>query len=145
MLATWCPRKTNWPDSLTVDEAWRYGVTSTQPIPCGADYVEHTFVTADLNCDKCCLNHALPHIMIGDIDYLKMICYGSHYVQFEFILSFVYLVPHMSHNEQMMSVKRASSSKGQLPFLQVITYKTSPYLECTRKLLVYSILVITMR
>lgn len=24
MLATWCPRKMNWPDLLTVDEAWQY-------------------------------------------------------------------------------------------------------------------------
>ena len=67
--------------------------------------------------------------MIGDIDYLKMICYGTHYVQFEFILSFVYLIAHMRHNEQMMSMKCASSSKGQLPFLQVITYERQRLVE----------------
>ena len=54
-------------------------------------------------------------MVIGDSDYVKFMKYGEKYLAFEFILSFVYLVAHVSHIE---------ASNAQLPFLQVITYQS---------------------
>ncbi len=74
-------------------------------------------------CDQCFQYHALPRIFIGDKDYLKMVRYSNEYMQFQIILSFAYLVAHISHIEQK-SVKRGAVSKGHMPFLQVITYES---------------------
>jgi hypothetical protein len=127
MLATWCPipKTTRRQPSLTVAEAWKFGVTCTQSVLNDTDY---TFVSANLQCESCCLKHALPRIMIGDSEYSKSIRYGEQYVPYEFILSFVYLVAHVSHIEQS-SAKHRSSSKAQLPFLQVTTYETQRVLS----------------
>jgi hypothetical protein len=107
MLAHWRPipttRKRQKP-SLTVADAWKFGVTYNN------DSDNFTFVSADLHCATCGVYQALPRIVIGDSAYVKFMKYGKNYFQFEFILSFVYLVAHLSHIE------------ASPPFLQVITY-----------------------
>ena len=154
MLATWCPLKNNRPDLLTVDQAWRCGVTSTQPIPSGADYVDNTFVTMDLKCDKCWLDHALPHIMIGDVNYWMMIHYSNDYVQFEFILSFatwLHILAILSRlcpwnvdphpRVKYLSSKWLHTRGGNVS----LRLTSTPYLMCTRQLTVSSILKISMQ
>ena len=99
-----------------------------EPVPSGKDYVSHSFVFAVLNCDQCSQYHALPHIVIGDSNYLKMVCYSNDYMQYQFIVSFAYLVAHVSHIEAK-SGRRGPVSKGHMPFLQVITYEKQSVLE----------------
>jgi hypothetical protein len=105
MLAHWLPIPTTKREepSLTVADAWKFGVTYNN------DSDSFTFVSADLHCDTCGVYQALPCIMIGDSAYVKFMKYGKKYFEFEFILSFVYLVAHLSHIE---------ASYAQPPFLQ---------------------------
>jgi len=58
--------------------------------------------------------------VIGDTAYVKFMKYGNSWFQFEFILSFVYLVAHLSHIE---------ASYAPPPFLQVITYQSQKLLK----------------
>ena len=94
---------------LNVADAWKYGVTHNN------DTENFTFVYAELHCDTCGVHNAIPRIVIGDSAYVKFMLYGEEYFAFEFILSFVYLVAHLSHIE---------SSYAEPPFLQVITYQS---------------------
>jgi len=111
MLAHWVsiPMTKRQKPSLTVADAWKFGVTYNN------DSDNFTFVSADLHCETCGVYQALPRMVIGDSDYVKFMKYGEKYLAFEFILSFVYLVAHVSHIE---------ASNAQLPFLQVITYQS---------------------
>ncbi len=95
--------------TLTVADAWKFGVTYNN------DSDNYTFVSAEFHCDTCGVDHALPRIVIGDSAYVKFMLYGKKYFEFEFILSFVYLVAHLSHIE---------ASYAEPPFLQVITYES---------------------
>ena len=112
MLAHWHPipmtRKRQKP-SLTVADAWKFGVTYNN----NSD--RFTYISADLHCDTCGVYQALPRIVIGDSAYVKFMKYGEKYFEFEFILSFVYLVTHLSHIE---------ASYAPPPFLQVLTYES---------------------
>ena len=111
MLVLWLPIPTTkrQKPSLTVADAWKFGVRYNN------DSANFTFVSADLHCDTCGVHNALPRIMIGDSAYVKFMLYGEKYFAFEFILSFVYLVAHLSHIE---------ASYTEPPFLQVITYES---------------------
>ena len=121
MLASWSPSEKISPKAVTVEEAWRHGLTTILPVRQGRDYVSYSFVLADLNCDQCSCSqyHRSPRIVIGDKDYLKRIRYSNDYMQYQFILSFAYLVAHVSHIEP----------KSDLPFLQVIAYEKASVLE----------------
>ncbi len=128
MLATWCPPKKMSPKAVTVEDAWLYSLTKIEPVPSGRDFVSYSFVFADLNCDQCSQYHALPSIVIGDREYLKMLRYSNNYLKYQFILSFAYLVAHVSHIEQKSS-RRGLVSKGHMPFLQVITCEKQRVVE----------------
>ena len=128
MLASWSPSKKISPKAVTVEDAWLYGLTKIEPVPSGRDYVSYSFVFADLNCDQCSQYHALPRIVIGDRDYLKMLRYSNDYMQYQFILSFAYLVAHVSHIEPK-SGRCGRVSKGHMPFLLVITYEKQTVIE----------------
>ncbi len=91
-------------------------------VPSGLDFVSYSFVFVHLNCNQCWTYHALHWVVIGDKDYLKMLRYSNEYVQFQLILSFAYLVAHISHIEQKI-FKHGAVSKGHMPFLQMIPYK----------------------
>ena len=121
MLASWSPSEKISPKAVTVEEAWRYGLTTILPVCQGKDYVSYSFVLADLHCDQCSCSqyHLSPRIVIGDKDYLKRIRYSNNYMQYQFILSFAYLVAHVSHIEP----------KSDLPFLQVIAYEKASVIE----------------
>ena len=93
----------------TVAESWALGITHSN------DSDDFNFVYAHLHCDTCGYYQALPRIVIGDAEYVKRMKYSEDYFGFEFILSFVYLVAHVSH--------LGKASNGHLPFLQVITYE----------------------
>ena len=94
--------------TLTVADAWDLGVTHSN----GTE--DFKFVNAGLHCDTCGYYQVPPHILIGDSAYVNRMKFGEHYFGFDFILSFVYLVAHVSHLEP---------PKAQNPFLQVITYE----------------------
>ena len=79
--------------TLTVADAWDLGVTHSN----GTD--DFKFVNAALHCDTCCCYQAPPHIVIGDSAYVNRMKYSEQYFGFDFILSFVYLVAHVSHLE----------------------------------------------
>jgi hypothetical protein len=130
MLASWSPSKKFSPKAVTVEEAWLYGLTKIEPVPSGKDYVSYCFVFADLNCDQCSRSqyHALPRIVISRRDYLKMLRYSNNYMQYQFVLSFAYLVAHVSHVEPK-SGRCGQVSKGHMPFLQVITYEKKTVIE----------------
>ena len=128
MLASWSPSKKISPKAVTVEDAWLYGLTKIEPVPSGRDYVSYSFVFADLNCDQCSQYHASPRIVIGDRDYLKMLRYSNDYMQYQFILSFAYLVAHVSHIEPK-SGRCGRVSKGHMPFLLVITYEKQTVIE----------------
>ncbi len=81
MLATWCPPKKKSPKAVTVQQGWLFGLIKKEPVPSGTDFVEYSFVFADLNCDQCCQYHALPPIVIDDSDYLKMLRYSNDYTR----------------------------------------------------------------
>ena len=112
------------PKTVAVKEAWQYALSKVEPVPCGSEYLSFSFVYAELRCDQCFQYHSVPRIVIGDQDYLKRLRYGNDYMQFQFIVSFAYLVQHICHIQQK-SVKRGVVSKDNMPFLQVITYEKS--------------------
>ena len=114
MLASWSPSEKISPKAVTVEEAWRHGLTTILPVRQGRDYVSYSFVLADLNCDQCSCSqyHLSPRIVIGDKDYLKRICYSNDYMQYQFILSFAYLVAHVSHIEP-----KSGTSESQILYL----------------------------
>ena len=112
MLAHWRPipttRKRQIP-SLTVADAWKFGVTYKN------DSDNFTFVSADLHCTTCGVYQALPCIVIGDSAYVKFMKYGKNYFQFEFILSFVYLVAHLSQLSVLCSTTISPSDYVREP------------------------------
>ena len=125
MLEEWYSSKKKSPKTVSVKEAWKYALSKVDSVPCGSDYLSFSFVYAELRCDQCFQYHSVPRIVIGDQDYLKRLCYGNDYMQYQFIVSFAYLVQHICHIEQKC-VKRGVPlvvSKGNMPFLQVITYE----------------------
>ena len=130
MLASWCRRpQTNSPTTVTVEEAWRYGITKIEPVPSGKDYVSYSFVFAVLNCGKCSHYQSSPRIVIGDSNYLKMVRYSNDYMQYQFILSFAYLLAHVSHIEAKSSRRGPVFKRGDIPFLQVITYEKQSVID----------------
>jgi hypothetical protein len=122
MLAEWHPSKKKSPKAVSVKEAWQYAMSKVKSVPCGSKYLSFSFIYAELRCDQCFQHHFLPRIVIGDQDYLKKLRYGSDYMQYQFIVSFAYLVQHICRIQQQKSVKRGVP-KGNMPFLQVITYE----------------------
>ena len=95
--------------TLTVAESWDLGITHSN------DTDDCNFVDAQLHCETCGYYQALPRIAINDSKYMKRMKYCQDYFRFEFILSFAYLVAHVSHLD--------NASNAQLPLLQVITYE----------------------
>ena len=100
MLSEWHPSKKKSPKTVSVKEAWQYALSKVEPVPCGLEYLSFSFVYAELRCDRCFQYPSLPHIVIGDQDYLKRLRYGNDYMQFQFIVSFAYLVQHICHIQQ---------------------------------------------
>ena len=127
MLKEWNPSKNKSTKTVSVKEAWQYALSKVESVPCGSDYILFSFVYAELRCDQCLHQHSSPRIVIGDEDYLKRLRYGNDYMQYQFIVSFAYLVQHICHIEQKCVSKRGVSldkvSTGNMPFLQVITYE----------------------
>ena len=127
MLKEWHPSKNKSPKTVSVKEAWQYALSKVESVPCGSDYILFSFVYAELRCDQCLHQHSSPRIVIGDEDYLKRLRYGNDYMQYQFIVSFAYLVQHICHIEQKCVSKRGVSldkvSTGNMPFLQVNTYE----------------------
>jgi len=128
MLSEWRPSKKKSPKTVSVKEAWQYNLSTLQPVQFGTQYVSFRFVWADLICDQCFQHHSPPRIVVGDQDYLKRLRYGTDYMQFQFILSFAYLVQHISHIEQKSIKCGVDSTATIMPFLQVITYEESTVL-----------------
>ena len=79
--------------TLTVADAWDLGVTHSN------DTDDFNFVYAHLHCEACGYYQALPRIVIGDSAYVNRMKYSEQFFGFDFILSFVYLVAHVSHLE----------------------------------------------
>ena len=108
LVAEWQPSKKKSRKVVSVKEAWQYALSKVEPVPCGSggsEYLSFSFVYAELTCDECFKQHSVPRIVIGDQDYLKRLRYGIDYMQYQFIVSFAYLVQHICHIQQI-SVKR---------------------------------------
>ena len=95
--------------TLTVAESWTLGITHSN------DTDDCNYVDAHLHCETCGYYQALPRLAINDSKYMRRMKYSQDYYPFEFILSFAYLVAHVSHLD--------NASNADLPFLQVITYE----------------------
>jgi hypothetical protein len=105
MVKEWYPSKKKSPKTVSVKEACQYALSKVESVPCGLEYLSFSFIYAELRCDQCFQYHSVPRIVIGDQDYLKRLRYGIDYMQYQFIVSFAYLVQHICHIQQI-SVKR---------------------------------------
>jgi hypothetical protein len=120
MLKEWHPSKNKSPKMVSVKEAWQYALSKVESVPFGSDYILFSFVYAELRCDQCLHQHCVPRIVIGNQDYLKRLRYGNDCMQYQFIVSFAYLVQHIVYIEQKCVSKRGvplDVLKGDMPFL----------------------------